>query len=168
MPIFCKGWFRTLLFTIFIIANKNILFAEENINENIKLYMELKYNNYPININLSLENSFCRYGNMDDKILTDEQKIILGKFIEIFNSDNRYINELERQSKTKTFSINSIFIEYIDFRKEYVIVLSIIFYSDRKIYEMWQYDETNNFWWTFNCPIYSISGNDLKLYGWYF
>jgi hypothetical protein len=157
---------------IFIILQFLIIIAfadENNINENIKSYMELTYNNYPVNINFSLDNSFCRYNNFEDKDLTDKQIIFLERFIKLFNSNNKaYINELERQSETNTFSINGIFIEYVDFKKEYFIVLPIIFYSDHKIYDMWQYNENNNFWWTFNCAIYSINDSDIELLGWYF
>jgi hypothetical protein len=137
-------------------------------NNNIKRYMESTYNNYPININFSLDNTFCRNNYIDDYNLTHEQKIILEKFIEIFNSNNENINELKKQSKTDTYSINNIFIEYVDFMKEYYIVLAITFYSDHKIWEMWQYDEKNNFWWVFNCAVYSINENDIEIVGWYF
>jgi len=131
--------------------------------------MEATYNNYPININFSLDNAFCRKQNyFDDYNLTHEQKIILEKFIKIFNSDNEYINELKRVSKTDTFSINHIFIEEIDFMKGDYIGLAITFYSDHKIWDMWQYDEKNNFWWVFNVAIYSINENDIELLGWYF
>jgi hypothetical protein len=30
------------------------------------------------------------------------------------------------------------------------------------------YPENNNFWWTFNCAIYSLIDNDIELLGWYF
>ena len=138
-------------------------------NENIKIFMEATYNNYPININFSLDNAFCRKQNyFDDYNLTHEQKIILEKFIKIFNSDNEYINELKRASKTDTFSINHIFIEEVDFLKGDYFGLAITFYSDHKIWDMWQYDEKNNFWWVFNVAIYSINENDIELLGWYF
>jgi len=118
--------------------------------------------------NFSLENSFFRYNNFIDLKLTEAQSKILSDFINVFNSDPKYINELIEKSKTTAFSINNISIEKYDWENKYAIVLAITFYSDYKIYEMWQYNEKDNIWWTFNSAYYYFDNNEINLQGWGF
>jgi hypothetical protein len=128
--------------------------------------MESNNQTYPIDIDTSLEKAFYRENSFDDLKLTAEQRIKLERFIEIFLSDNKYIDELKAQSKTDTFSINNFIIEYNPFEKEDNIVVSIVFYSEHKIWEVWQLDKENNIWWTHNIGYYKFSDDNIELMGW--
>jgi hypothetical protein len=156
------------------------MFSDEYYEDNIKLYMESKNQIYPININTSLENSFYRdyslqkdeeyfsdiFLNDFDLNLSNEQRIKLEEFFRIFLSDNKYIEQLQLSSKTNTFSINNIFIEHYPWAKEDYIVLSIMFYSEKKIWALWQFDIENNIWRAYNMASYKFSNDKIELIGW--
>jgi len=169
---------KILLFCLIFLFTYNV-FSDEHYEDHIKLYMELRNQIYPININTSLERSFYRdYSLQEDEAyysdiplnyfdlnLTAEQKMKLERFIEIFLSDNKY---LQVSSKTSTFSINNFFIEHYSWAKEDDIVLSIMLYSEDKIWELWQFDMENNIWWAFNMAYYTFSNDIIELKGWGF
>jgi len=148
--------------------------------DRIKSYMESNNQTYPINIDTSLEKSFYRDYSLEedgayysdiplndfDLKLTAEQRMKLEKFIAIFLSDNKYIDELKTQSKTNTFSINNFFIEHYSWAKEDYIVLAITFYSEHKLWEVWQLNKEHNIWWTFNMASYTFSNDNIELGGW--
>jgi hypothetical protein len=144
--------------------------------------MESKTQIYPININSSLENSFYRdYSLQEDEAyysdiplndfdlsLNTEQKMKLENFFRIFLSDNKYIEQLQLSSETNTFSINNIFIEHYSWAEEDNIILSIMFYNENKIWDLWQFSIENNIWWAFNMAVYTFSNDNIELVGWAF
>jgi hypothetical protein len=173
---------KIIIFCLVFLFIFNI-FSEEYRENYIKIYMESKNQIYPININTSLENSFYRDHSLPinenegiylsdiplnnyDLSLTTEQKMKLEEFLRIFLSDNKYIEQLQLYSETNTFSINNIFIEHYPWAEEDDIVLSIMFYSENKIWELWQFNEKNNIWWCFNMAYYKFSNGNIEFGGW--
>jgi hypothetical protein len=127
--------------------------------------MESNNQTYPINIDTSLEKSFYRdYSLEEDLKLTAEQRIKLERFIKIFLSDNKYIEQLKESSKTDTFSINNFIIEHASWGDN--IALPIMFYSKNKMGDIWLLDEKNNIWWAFNIAYYNFSNDNIELMGW--
>ncbi len=160
-----------ILLAIFLISIPCESYSEEDYEKNIRAYMESNQQTYPVHINTSLDNTFYRTSTDEEELdfeITPVQKEMLERFVRAFMSSPEHIEELIRQSQTETFSVNSVFIEYSDWKNEDHIVLGIVSYSDRKIYEMWQYSEENKFWWHLNLAYYSFDDNGIELLGWGF
>jgi len=175
-------YFIIILFLYLLVFNTKI-FSQDIYGNNIKTYMESKKQTYPIHIDTTLKNSFYRDWskfkdgdkgfypqivkplNDFDLELTVEQKNKLKRFISKIMTNSEYIDDLKKMFKTNTFSINNIIIEHYGWREKDYIILSIVLYSDYKINVLYQYNEENKIWTSYNTVYYNFENDIIELVG---
>jgi hypothetical protein len=166
--IFIGGYMRyaILIFSIFLIncvTNK----------EFIDYYSFIKENN--INLNYSIDDSvYVSYGRDDDyyidndnaaRELTDEQRIKLNIFLEMFELDYRNIENIIHRTAFKYDVLQIVLFDY--WRGGYSYCLCTNFYSTERLAEHSKYDDEYKCWKTFNIALYVIEDNKIRFTGWH-
>jgi hypothetical protein len=139
--------------------------------KNNEFYDYIKNNN--IYISYSIDVSKYIAFDFETFDLSIEQKNNLISFIEVFQSSDKYIKNINYENLIKD-DIRRIDLKRIDVigfnagvaETEYGIYC--VFYSGKRIVDYSIFDEAENLWRTFNIALYQIKDDEIKFDGWHY
>jgi hypothetical protein len=148
---------------LFSCVENNKSFVE---NRNFREY--IKNNNICISYSIDISKYIGKDFETFD--LSNEQKNDLIHFINVFQSSDKYIKNInyENLAKDDTRRIDLKRIDVIGFNGKAEYGIYCVFYSGEKIVDHSEFDKDKNLWRTFNIALFQINNDDIKFNGWHY
>ena len=155
-------YWNVILKYLLIILNGILLFSciEHGVNQYL--------HDNKISINYSIEKSKYIDQNYEKFDLTNEQKLNLNEFLELFNLSTKYYKHIINKNvfEYEIIGINIFSKSNVDNKTIYGFLIN--FYSLDKLFDYSEYNKEGDFWKTYNIALYQHINNKIEFIGWFF